>query len=151
MIQYILRGNISIIPSFLQVSEDYIVQDIYIKGPQVCFHGCISSPDCNDWASHYYKKIGRISHLMPVEPFIGKSEGDIIELTINDKHLVLTCSQKESIHNDNTFENTLYQISQSFKGIRPSDSFIKPLSKEHQELMIVATNLKYILKIIKTI
>ena len=146
MSQEIFRGHIYVIPTPLQVYENqgeyhYDVQDI--KGPQVCFRGCIISDDYKNWSSYYHKKIGKISDWFPVELFMGKKEGDLVELTIHNKYVILTCLQKPYASGSITFENTLYNTSQSFAGIYYPKDFQKPITKEYQELMLITNHIKY--------
>lgn len=121
MKETILYGNISIIPNFLKICNNYDVNDI--SGTQVCFQGYISSSDCDNWSGYYYKKIGKMTSLFPMELFVNKKEGDIISLSINDVQVILTCAQKMSKYNNDTFEYTLYTTSTLFDNILLSNNF----------------------------
>ena len=91
--QETLYGDIFVVPSYIIVCDDqrklqnmlqyYNIKNL--KGPQVCFEMCIANNECTNWNAYIYEKIGFITSWMPIELFIGKREGDKIELLINNK------------------------------------------------------------------
>ena len=146
----ILRGNIFIIPSPLQIFSDigtfkYDVQNI--KGPRVCLRGQIIDDDYNNLTNYHCEKIGKkISDKFPLDLFMGKKEGDTIELMINSKYIILTCSQKKSFEDANKtkpFEDLLYDLTQTFGGVCPETSFKPPFSKYKQKLMLIENHENY--------
>ena len=144
----IIRGDIFIVPNSLQICDDhgsygYNVQDV--TGLQVCFEAWMTNDECENWSCHYYDKFNkkRISDRMPVELFIGKREGDTVEVTINGIKAILTCAQKSYRYSSDSFENLMYHLTQSFGGLVDASYFSPPLTNESQRAMIIANHERY--------
>ena len=91
-------ADIFMYPSSLQVCEDsgfygHNVQNA--TGLQVCFQSWIISDDCENWINDPYSKIGRFSDRIPVSLFMGKREGDQVELQINGHKMIVTLAQSK--------------------------------------------------------
>lgn len=143
----VLYGDIFVIPNSLQICDDnglygYAVEDV--NGLQVCFEGWITNDECDNWSCHHYDKIGdNFSNKIPVELFMGKKEGDTVNMTIHGKQVVVTCRQKEYRYSKNAFENVLYNLTKSFGGVCASSYFSPPLCERSQMAMILSTHEKY--------
>lgn len=144
-----LKGDIFIVPTSLNICDDrrndqygYDITNIY--GLQVCFEGIITSPECDNWSCHQHPKLeNKITSRFPVELFMGKKEGDTIEFIINNIKINVTCNQLNYKYNMNTFENVLYDLTQSFGGVC-SAQYYKPLLTERSQMyLLIANHEKY--------
>lgn len=137
-----LKGTIYIIPNAFTILNEnkknmcyYEVEEV--KGNQVCFEGRIINDENDNWGNHKY--LGKeFKNNFPVSLFKGKKEGEIVEITILGKEVKLTCSAK--FKSDETFEELLYFLSQSFRGVCDANEFTPPLSKANQKIMLINTH-----------
>ncbi|XWV25356.1 putative ORFan [Tupanvirus deep ocean] len=146
-----LYGDIFIIPNSLQIHNDtgtytYTVDNF--KGLQVCFEGWITNSECENWIRHGYSKLNGdyISEYFPVELFMGKREGDTVEIVIFGKKCVLRCAQLPYRYSGNgtiKFEDMLYDLTQSFGGVCSPSYFTPPLSETMQRAMLIVNHERY--------
>lgn len=144
----ILHGNIYIIPNSLQICDsvgEYPHDVENVRGPQVCFRGRITSEECDNWCWQRRKEFAYeyIKDLFPVEMFMGKREGDTVELTLKGRKVVLKCLQLPCEYGRKKFEELLYDLTQSFGGVCPDFIFEPPLSRDTQRVMFIANHKKY--------
>lgn len=143
----VLYADIFMYPNSLQVCEDfgmygYVVQNS--KGLQVCFESWITNSECENWGRHGHPKVGRFSDRIPVELFMGKREGDQVELVINGFTVIVTLAQeKYRYHSYGKFENLLYDLTKSFGGICDKKYFTPELSEKEQANMLYANHENY--------
>lgn len=145
-----LEADIFIIPNSLQICDSKVSDDVYdynvtnVTGLQVCFEAWITNRDCSNWNLILYPKLGcKITSKIPIEPFIGKKEGDIVELFVNGKRIFVRCIQKKYKYNSHgAFEDLLYNLSKSFGGICPPSYYNPPLSEKSQMAFFIANHEK---------
>ena len=143
----ILRGDIFIVPNSLSI-YDNVDLECYdtenIQGLQVCFQAWITNDECENWCRHSYDKFGlNISEHFPVELFLGKREGDEVDLMIKGKSVVVTCRQQKYKYGSDSFENILYHLTKSFGGVCSSKHFNPPLSCRSQLAMYVVNHERF--------
>lgn len=144
----VFNADIFIIPNCLQICEDHGIYgyDIdNVQGLQVCFEGWITSDECENWCRHGCKLLGgkKFSDKFPIELFIGKKEGDVVELLINDKKINVTCRQQPYRYGNQNFEDMMYTVTQSFGGVCAPTYFNPPLSERSQRAMILVAHERY--------
>jgi hypothetical protein len=142
-----IYANICVSAGALQVYEDHGLYSYHvenIRGNQVCFQGVITVNEDRKQNWHDMLKIfgEGYSDRFPVELFIGKTEGSIVELIIRGKKIIVTCKQMHSGY-DEPFENALYEKTKSFGGCCSSKYFDPPLKKKSQREMLISTHEKY--------
>jgi hypothetical protein len=145
------RGDIFIVPNSLQICDDHGTYGYTVdncKGLQVCFIGWLTNDQCENWADHSYEKFGNIklSNKFPMELFMGKCEGDTIELSVKGIKMVLTCRQQPYRYGNNgktKFEEILYDLTKSFGGVCNKNYFDPPLLEGSQCIMIIANHERY--------
>ncbi|XWV26617.1 putative orfan [Tupanvirus soda lake] len=146
-----LYGDIFIVPNSLQVCDNtgsyaYTVENT--KGLQVCFEGWMTNEECKNWSAHHYEKFDGavVSDRFPVELFMGKREGDIVEMVISGKKCALRCAQLPYRYGSNgtvKFEDLLYDLTQSFGGVCSQTYFAPPLHERSQHAMLLANHERY--------
>lgn len=137
-----LNWRICIIPNSFQVSntDTYWVDDI--KGWQVCPQFCvwdstrydytISNNDTNPFGKYMSERI-------PISLFLGKNDGDIIELKHKGKVLKVKIDQ-EGTKWKYTFKDLLLDVSESFGGCySPHEG---DLSKSFQRALLATSYIK---------
>ena len=143
-----LIGDIFIVPNSLNICEDHGEYSYSVDncvGLQVCLQGWLTNDACDNWCSHYYEKFHdkRVNERFPVELFMGKREGDTVELSIGSIKMILTCRQLPYRYGNIKFEDRLYDLTQSFGGICCEKYFNPPLHKRSQQSMIIANHERY--------
>ena len=146
-----LVGDIFIVPNSLQICDDhgdYCYSVNNCKGLQVCLNGWLTNDKCDNWCSHCYEKFGgkSVRDKFPVELFMGKREGDTIEVSVDDIKMILTCRQLPYRYSNGgtiKFEDRLYDLTQSFGGVCREKYFNPPLHERSQRSMIIANHERY--------
>ena len=142
-----LYADIFMYPNSLQVCEDsgfygHNVQNA--TGLQVCFQSWIISDDCSNWGSDSHPEVGRFSDRIPVSLFMGKREGDQVELEINGYKIIVTLSQlKYKYACYGKFEDSLYDLTKSFGGICSEKYFTHSLEEKSQAKMLYENHKAY--------
>ena len=136
MTQETLYADIFMYPNSLQVCEDFGLYGYNVQnttGLQVCFESWITDSECDNWGRHKHPKVGSFSDRIPVSLFLGKREGDQVELQINGYKIIVTLAQsKYRYARYGKFEDLLYDLTQSFGGICSSSYFTPTLDKKSQ-------------------
>lgn len=109
-----------------------------ISGSQVCFEAIVSNAECKDWFAN--PKSGCFTNLFPVSIFMGKKEGDLVELRTENQLFIVKCSQTKS--SSTSFEDQLYTLSASFGGVNemPDNDL---MTEKLQNSMIVQNHQQY--------
>ena len=150
----VLEGEIFIIPNSIQVVFPY-PKDQYgyscrstnaedlSEGPRACFEGWICNDECANWARHSYPRLTtKINDRFPVDLFMGKREGDVVEFLLGGKNVRLRCSQLNHRYaNYGNFQDVMYNLTQSFGGIY-QDAGID-LTKEQQRELLIDNHIHY--------
>jgi hypothetical protein len=145
-----LYGDIFIVPNSLQVCDFYKFDDYgydveNVSGLQVCFEGWIINDECKNWSRYCYKEFesSHICDRFPVKLFMGKHEGDTVEVTIRGRKVVLFCLQTPHRYGERKFEEVLYDLTQSFGGICAPCYYKPPLCENSQYAILLANHEKY--------
>ena len=140
MSKEILYGEIYISQvEAVDVCDNYSVQNV--ENQQVCFNGFITNKQTNNWSDGTHPKLKPFNCYYPIELFIGKKEGDVVELQIQGYKIMATCKQLP--YTNQTFEQTLHKLTQSFGGVCTPGLFGVTLSKKEQRQMIIDAHVKY--------
>ena len=110
----------------------YVYDCMPDRGLQVCFEALIkvNVNDALSLTDDYYidHPLGkRISRWLPVELFLGKREGEHVDVMINDKPVTFICAQLK-YGDAKPFEERLYEHTKSFGGICGANYYTPPLS-----------------------
>lgn len=118
-----------------------------LAGLEVCFRGRLIDTETNSSLMHrVHPKIGfQLSEHIPVKSFLGKKEGDEVELTLSsDLKIIVTCSQKTSRYQHwGNLDDVLYNATASYGGVCDASYFDPPLSQSEQKRLISETHLAY--------
>src|ERR1700722_15636200 len=81
----------------------------------LCLQVWVKSQECKNWESNGQSWLqGRFPSRLPIGYFLGKKEGDVVELSCptRKKHFSLTCQQLGSRYQENnrTFENIMEEM-----------------------------------------
>lgn len=143
----IYYGKIFMYPGSLKICQDsgiYCYDVENITGLQVCFESCINSDECKNWGRYGHPEIGKFRELMPVKLFMGKKEGDTVELLIKGKKIIVTIDQLNSKYfRYGAFHDFLYDMTKSFGGIYSSHYFTPPLCEKRQCEMLINNHKLY--------
>lgn len=146
MTKQFVYGDISIIRSYVTICNEngWLSYDMKnITGLQVCFSCSIKYVDQkSDIKDDATKEIVENIRWMPMELFMGKREGDKVEINIKNIHLIVTCTQ-QNMYEKTKFEEILHMTTQSFGGVTSPSSYEPPLCERSQCAMILANHEKY--------
>jgi len=119
----VFDGNLSIISKCFTIRSNQQWLGVYnrhfIDGrtiPEVCAEINISSNEIENWNNDHPTLKNKIGHHIPVKYFMGKLDGDQIEITIKHTKIILTLSKGTT--------QKLYNLSKSFGGVDLTELFL---------------------------
>lgn len=120
------------------ISEPLTITELFdVKIPnnnsklQLCFRAYVSNKAFN------YP----VSNKFPVELFMGKKEGDLVELNLFGERYSVRLSQLT--RDFNSFESVLFYLTKSFTGVSNPENYHPKLSIKEQIYMIISSSDKY--------
>ena len=126
-----LHADIFIVPGGpLQILCDRLTDPMYCydaaecHGFKVCFRACITDKTTGKWYSVPGTNCPILSEYFPINRFYGKKEGDVVEVTLFDKRVVLTLAQQSYQYQSyGNFEDLLYRLTASYSGVTKSHPY----------------------------
>jgi hypothetical protein len=148
---HVLEGKIALQPFHFSVEGDLsmdknsaLKHSIFGTKPgqwQVCCKTWISSQSCNNWFAHEHPLMGKywIGEWMPASLFLGKKEGDLVEISYSDSiTLRLTLSQSDHRYGPKPFDTIFADLVKGRKGVASHDGgyFSHPLKVSEQHAIL---------------